>query len=235
MDQRVARVRTGTTAKHNSNSTGSIRVNIDAPLTTSHGGVVAKLHGLLSDVACRSIVDAAEHSQTWAAQLDTVDRRPEWQHTIFDGSMFMDKDLVPLVEKLAHDAIIPALSTALGLNAQSLELSWAFVRAYASDRRHSFPVHRDRSVATANILLTDPSEFEGAELFALGDRWAGAEQWSEKEFRRNLPERVLRESPHKVEYGQGDCVMHLGKQLHGVLPLASGHRHVLILMFEKKY
>jgi hypothetical protein len=189
---------------------------------------------LLSDAACQGIVDAAERSQTWAAQLDTVDRRPEWQHTIYDGSMFLDTDLVPLVEELAHCAIIPALSTALGLDSHSLELSWAFVRAYASDRRHSFPVHRDRSVATANILLTHPSMFEGAELFALSDRWAGAEQWSEKEFRRNLPERVLREAPHKVDYDQGDCVMHLGKQLHGVLPLASGNRHVLILMFEKK-
>jgi hypothetical protein len=212
----------------------SIRVNTGATLTTSHDGAVAHLTGLLSNVACQDVIDAAERSQTWAAQLDTVDRRPEWQHTIYDGSMFMDKELIPLVEELAHCAIIPALSASLGLDAPSLVLSWAFVRAYSSDRRQSFPVHRDRSAATANILLTHPRMFEGAELFALGDRWAGAEKWNDKEFKRKLPERVLRAAPHKVDYDQGECVMHLGKQLHGVLPLASGQRHVLILMFEKK-
>jgi len=125
------------------------------------------------------------------------------------------------------------IQAAFGLEPRDLYLHWAFVRAYAPKRRQQFPVHRDSSVATANILLSDPGSFEGAELFVLGQSHSGADRLPEKEFRRRLPERVLRRD-HSVDYKQGECIMHLGKRMHGVLPILSGTRHTLILMFQER-
>ena len=112
-------------------------------------------------------------------------------------------------------------------------MHWAFVRAYAPSRRLQFPVHRDSSVATANILLSSPGAFDGAELYVLGPAWGAVDKLAPKEFRRQLPEGTLRRD-HAVNYQQGECVMHLGKRMHGVLPILSGTRHTLILMFYER-
>jgi hypothetical protein len=165
-------------------------------------------------------------------------------------------------------------------------------------RFHS-QVHRDSSAATVNLLLSDPSDFSGAELYLLpnehkvtplqscidqrtktfqacgpirsnnfswldmfpfscvlhyflwcvcvfvmmmiarrptarrclaSDGAQGADSWSPKEFKKKLPDALLRRN-YAVPYQQGQCCMHLGKRLHGVLPLTSGARYTLILMY----
>jgi hypothetical protein len=58
----------------------------------------------------------------------------------------------------------------------------------------------------------------------------GADSWSPKEFKKKLPDALLRRN-YAVPYQQGQCCMHLGKRLHGVLPLTSGARYTLILMY----
>jgi predicted 2-oxoglutarate/Fe(II)-dependent dioxygenase YbiX len=112
-------------------------------------------------------------------------------------------------------------------------MHWAFVRAYSPSRRLQFPVHRDSSVVTANILLSPPSAFSGAELYVLGPAFTGVDKLSDREFRKKLPEAALRRE-HSLDYQQGECVMHLGKRMHGVLPITKGTRHTLILMFYEK-
>ena len=128
--------------------------NLHSDVTQSHSGMVAKVQRVLDPVICRHIIDVAERSASWVSQKDTVDGKPEWQHTVFDGAMFHDVVLVPLVEHLSKSVLLPVLSSKLGLQTHDLKLSWAFVRAYSPDRRQSFPIHRDRSLATANLLLT---------------------------------------------------------------------------------
>jgi hypothetical protein len=193
---------------------------------------VVSIPNLLSPETCAAVISIAETSSSWVSQKDSVDGQPEWQHTIFDGAMFADPALVPLVDNLTTQVLAPLATSHFSLVGRDLKLSWAFVRSYSNQRRTAFPVHRDRSMVTCNILLTPTSHFEGAELFVLSEEYAHAENLPDKQFRRILPDRVLRGAPHRLAYEQGTCAMHLGKRLHGVLPLAKGHRHVLILMFE---
>jgi hypothetical protein len=35
-----------------------------------------------------------------------------------------------------------------------------------------------------------------------------------------------------VRVAQGDCVIHAGRVVHGVLPVREGHRHALVMMFQ---
>lgn len=48
-----------------------------------------------------------------------------------------------------------------------LKMHWAFLRRYSAETRLDFPVHRDKSSFTVNVLLCD--DYEGAELYMLPD------------------------------------------------------------------
>ena len=115
-------------------------------------------------------------------------------------------------------------------------LRWAFARSYERGaRREQFPCHRDSSVVTANVLLSEPgADFAGAELYVLGPEHANADTLGAREFKRRLPDSALRQPPHAVRAARGECVMHLGKRLHGVLPIEAGRRYTLILMFYER-
>ena len=67
----------------------------------------------------------------------------------------------------------------------------------------------------------------------LGKQFNGVDRLSEQEFRKRLPDKELRKR-HAVPYMQGEAVMHLGKRMHGVLPIEAGKRYTLILMYYEK-
>ena len=127
----------------------------------------------------------------------------------------------PLRLSADHDAGISHLAVAC----------LAMARRYTMNGRTEFPVHRDSSAATVNILLSDPLGFTGAELYFLGENeFKKADTLSSAHFKKLVPEAVLR-ARHAVPYAQGECAMHLGRKMHGVLPLTSGERFTLILMY----
>ena len=178
---------------------------------------------------CQKLLNLTERFDDWDALSDSVDRKSENQHNIFDLAKGTNDGMVyPLCALVSETVLQPILKRHLGLH--DLKLHWAFLRRYTTDGRTSFPVHRDSSAATVNILLSDPSEFTGAELYLLPNEFKSADTMSDKQFRKALPESDLRHK-YSVPYKQGECCMHLGKRLHGVLPLTSGARFTLILMY----
>ena len=184
---------------------------------------------LFSPEECRKLLALLSEFNDWDALTDSVDRKSENQHNIFDlAKGTNDGVLYPLCAHLSTAVLDPILRHFYGLT--DLKLHWAFIRRYTVDGRVEFPVHRDSSAATVNILLSDPNDFTGAELYLLGNEHKNADSLSDKQFRKLLPEATLRQN-YSVPYVQGECCMHLGKRLHGVLPLTSGTRYTLILMY----
>lgn len=183
---------------------------------------------LFETTECRKLIDLAATFSDWDALTDSVDRKSENQHNIFDFAKGTnDGVLYPLCARVSEVVLEPILKRHLGLT--DLKLHWAFLRKYTMNGRIEFPCHRDSSAATVNVLLSDPADFTGAELYLLGNEHKNADSLSDKQFKKLLPEAALRQ--YAVPYTQGECCMHPGKKLHGVLPLTSGSRYTLILMY----
>ena len=185
---------------------------------------------LLEPDQCTALLHAVTSTfSDWDALKDSVDGKSEHQHNIYDFARGTDDGLLyPFCQHVSERVLEPVLRRHLGL--EGLHLHWAFVRKYTMDTRLEFPLHRDSSAATVNILLSDPLGFTGAELYLLGNEHKKADTMSDKQLKKLLPPEILR-SKYAVPYVQGECCMHLGKRLHGVLPLTSGERYTLILMY----
>ncbi|CAD7945434.1 unnamed protein product [Amoebophrya sp. A120] len=108
------------------------------------------------------------------------------------------------------------------------EMHWAFLRRYSVDTRLEFPVHRDKSSFTVNILLSD--DYTGAELYLLPDN-TEADALPIQTFRKRFPASKLKAEYAVRAHGKGYAVCHQGRRLHGVLPIESGTRITLILMY----
>jgi hypothetical protein len=184
---------------------------------------------ILDKSTCLKILELTSEFDDWNALSDSVDKKSENQHNIFDLAKGTDDGILfPFCQQLSEHILEPILYKYLGL--ANLRLHWAFIRKYNVDGRRDFPVHRDSSAATVNILLSDPDDFEGAELFLLPSEHKNADKLSDKQFKKSFPPDVLKQQ-FAVDHRQGGCCMHSGKTLHGVLPLISGFRYTLILMY----
>lgn len=184
---------------------------------------------ILDEDTCLKILSLTSQFDDWDALSDSVDKKSENQHNIFDmAKQTNDGILFPFCQQLSEHVLQPILFKHLGL--ANLRLHWAFIRKYNVDGRTDFPVHRDSSAATVNILLSSEKDFEGAELYLLPSEHKNADKLSDKQFKKAFPESLLRQS-FSVKHTQGGCMMHSGKTLHGVLPLISGFRYTLILMY----
>eukprot|EP00930_Biecheleria_cincta_P076345 TRINITY_DN63558_c0_g1_i1.p1 TRINITY_DN63558_c0_g1~~TRINITY_DN63558_c0_g1_i1.p1 ORF type:complete len:383 (+),score=86.81 TRINITY_DN63558_c0_g1_i1:153-1151(+) len=83
-----------------------------------------------------------------------------------------------------------------------------FVRySAAAGGQNGLALHRDGSIISFNILLNDPSEFEGGGTFVEADNQA-------------------------YLIGQGDCFVHSGKLRHGGNPVTRGQRFVLVAFID---
>lgn len=218
----------------------SVRV-YKGDLWLTHSERVVHVGPVLDEEGCSRVIKAAEACDDWVDVKDSVDGKAEWQHTAIDAasarSGIHKSTLQPLCEAISDRLALPVLQRTLGVDPTSVYLHWAFVRSYSCARRHDFALHRDTSVATVNILLSQPgSDFEGADLYVLdGPEFKNADSWGAKERRQKLPsDAQLAKPPFAVGSRRGEMVMHMGRQLHGVLPIEKGERYTLILMYMKK-
>lgn len=205
----------------------------------THSDKVAHVGPVFDELGCRSVIRAAELCADWVDVKDSVDGKPEWQHTAIDAASSrkqLEKSTLSLLcRSLSEEIALPALKEMFGIDPDTIYLHWAFVRSYSTQRRHDFALHRDTSVATVNVLLSSPGkDFTGADLYVLdGPQFKNADQWSAKEAKRLMPSpAALARPPYAVGSQQGELVMHMGRQLHGVLPIDSGERYTLILMYQ---
>jgi hypothetical protein len=80
--------------------------------------------------------------------------------------------------------------------------------------------------------LSDSSAYEGGELYVLDSGlFDGVDMLTVEQFTDAVPSAQLRQQ-HSVALSCGDALLHPGRTIHGVLPVTSGKRYVLILMFR---
>ena len=154
--------------------------------------------------ALRSCVD----DRVTGISLDSVDRCPEYQVDL------TKEELEALIGREAVNRLW-TLPSRLGLGAADQPLSgpWkgtvgVFARKYGPEARHHLGFHVDQDSVTANIALSDPTDYEGGNLLLVHG------------------ERV--EAPQR---GEGDATVHHGDVAHGVAKITQGARYSLILFF----
>ena len=99
-----------------------------------------------------------------------------------------------------------AAAEAFGEDLSELPLWGAFVRRYAPGDRASLAPHTDRCCLTVNVLLSDPSDFDGGGCYLM-NRDAGA--------------------LHCPQLSRGDALLHMGDAEHGEHAVTAGERYVL--------
>lgn len=198
------------------------------------------LPSLLPHASCAMLLAYARTrvpADSWLRFTDSVDGKKEYQHLLYDSSKkeLTDETLMhAFLPQLSKSAIEPELKKALNIT-HPLSLHWAFLRKYSPEARVEFPVHRDTSAATVNILLSDPTDFTGAELYLL-DANQTVDGLANSKFKKQFPESVLKSPRYCANekscgYGRGTALFHSGRRMHGVLPIESGERYTLILMY----
>eukprot|EP01063_Lacrimia_lanifica_P001559 TRINITY_DN10796_c0_g1_i1.p2 TRINITY_DN10796_c0_g1~~TRINITY_DN10796_c0_g1_i1.p2 ORF type:complete len:279 (+),score=81.48 TRINITY_DN10796_c0_g1_i1:48-884(+) len=217
-------------------------INLDPEATEHKGGLYWSLKPVLPAATCEKLKAKCATFTDWCQFDDTVDRKKEWQHCILDvGRGICDETLLPLCAAMADDVLLPQVQKVFGMCPKKVKMHWAFIRKYHPSGRTDFPCHRDTSAITANILLSRPEDYEGAELYLLPNELGNVDVLSPQQFKKVLPEATLR-SEHAlhtpargrgaaVPPAQGECCFHFGRRMHGVLPIQSGVRYTLILMF----
>ncbi|KAI8904677.1 hypothetical protein EDD86DRAFT_194539 [Gorgonomyces haynaldii] len=103
--------------------------------------------------------------------------------------------------------LIPHIASLYGFGPGDLKLLDLFFVQY-SNRQPELKAHRDGCLISFNILLNDPSEFDGGGTLFLPD---------------NL-----------VQPQKGECVVHDSRLLHAGHPITQGERKILVGFVETR-
>lgn len=104
--------------------------------------------------------------------IENTDRQPSYSCDILDSGYCTSEDSeqytteadCDFVQDLIREAVTPSVRRVLQKwpdLPRTLYPCDSFVKRYQHDERASLPPHLDDSVITANVLLTDPLEFQG--------------------------------------------------------------------------
>jgi len=172
---------------------------------------------------CEHIIETSKNFK-FLKIPEVVDGKPMEEISIYDEGAPVNQELWNLCEKY----YIPLASK------YGLQLNYAFLRRYEPGDRDDLIMHFDDIVdapTTINILLSDPRDFEGGDLYIfnknntnkiLKQHGGDMNIKQRKQFIKecsNMPVLNLR---------QGDAVFYKGCELlHGVMPVTSGKRYVL--------
>ncbi|KAG8457606.1 hypothetical protein KFE25_002270 [Diacronema lutheri] len=183
---------------------------------------VVALEGLLTEADVHHILELAERTATSdpTAVFDRSSwsgahaRDPHWRVTFLQANHVLQRKLPEIARKLT--AAVRAVDAAQRWNATSgiktahLGIRCAEVHAQTRGGGLPDPEHRDHgSLVTVDVMLSDAGAFEGGH-FSTFDA-AGA--------------RV------RHEFGRGTALVFLSLKRHGVTPVLSGRRQVLVLEF----
>lgn len=152
--------------------------------------------------ACRWLVAAADAHGGWG-----VDRHTSVPTT--DLEVLRVPALRDWLMRETHEVLFPTLAHLYGFAPAELRYMDLFLVRYTADGgadgQRGLRPHRDRSLLSFNVALSDPRAFDGGgtRIDALGGR-------------------IVRPR------AQGDLVVHSGKLRHTGVPVTRGTRHILV-------
>ncbi|KAL1526904.1 hypothetical protein AB1Y20_015595 [Prymnesium parvum] len=167
-------------------------------------------------------------------------------HSTFDIALWRAPAAFEFARTSLVSTIIPAMSRVFDIPLEKLVLREAFVIRYSPQTQASLGVHRDGTLLSCNILLNQPSDFEGGgtcfswpiEVHASdGQTWRERGEWcttADYEGSSGASGGGSGDKTHWAVHGrQGDCVIHCGQIPHGAGTVTKGVRFVLVAFVDE--
>ncbi len=191
----------------------------------------------LSHHECNEIVNFAKQ-YSFEKYEEPVDGKPVYQLDILtDGKKINYPKLWKKIKPIYENQVKEILDkTTWALN---YKLDFVFLKRYLPTERKYLGLHKDSNFFTVTYLLTDTSKYEGGNFFMYTQKNTTTlehkiDNYSPKEkdkFVNN--QNNLSVLPIIVNYQIGDAMVFSGEDhFHGILPVTSGERYVLIFFFD---
>jgi hypothetical protein len=178
---------------------------------------------ILTKETCEAIIQLAKGYQ-FSEALANVDGEAEYQIDIKDGDV-------------KHTHLWNVCKRMLPKN-DSVEPTFVFLRRYMVGERTWIPPHYDKSCLSRTVLLSDPSDFKGGELYIFDRKTSKKIEHSTSDDTNPQKLKQFIQSYDRlpfIDYKQGDMISYDGsKHLHGIVPVTQGERYVLSFFFSSR-
>tara|TARA_B110001452_G_scaffold263885_1_gene266010 strand:+ start:628 stop:1710 length:1083 start_codon:yes stop_codon:yes gene_type:complete len=191
---------------------------------------------VLSAEVCARLIRMS-HESVLSMDLDTVDDQPVYQIDLVQNGWVSDARMWSVIGPTFDLKLKPLLAKLPWLQGTAFTLDHAFLKRYCPQQRTHLGIHVDSSFFTFNVLLSDPGDFEGGEIYIF------TPQETQRHFERHEAMSTAQKEtwvgghaqlPTVEGYTQGDTLAFTGdRHLHGTLPVRSGERVVLTIFFER--
>lgn len=182
---------------------------------------------LLTPSQCQRIIDVSNKYKfdDHENEPEPVDGKPAWEIDIYSDGVVFNPELWNLCQDLKTR-----------FKKDFLTLDYIFLRRYRPEERQRMFMHFDDCQHAVNVLLSNPSDIDGGELYIF-DRKRSRDMGDRK--LDQMPEEIIDAyiAGHPnlpiVPYEQGDAIEYSGnKHLHGTLPVTKGTRYMLAFFYK---
>ena len=101
----------------------------------------------------------------FSLELEPVDDRPVYQIDLVQHGWVADHEMMSVVGPLYDAEMKPILAELPWLRGAAFTLDFAFCKRYRPQERTHLGIHLDSSFFTFNVLLSDPAEFQGGQIY----------------------------------------------------------------------
>ena len=183
------------------------------------------LKNVLTKSECEEFISMAK-TKHFLTTADPVDDKPVYQIEILENDRTLN---YPELFEKCVDLYKKKLPKQKGT------LDFVFLKRYTPGERVHIPMHVDMSKSTINVLLSDPTEFEGGDFYLFDDqndtRVRDVKRASTLKTRIEMLKN-MKDLPI-IYMKQGDMINYDGYTFnHGILPVTSGERYVLTYFFD---
>ena len=190
---------------------------------------------VLSLDECNKLIKLS-NKYNFGTDPDSTDDKPEYQiDVLFSKRQIGNKGLWKEINPIYKKKLFPILKTIPFLSSIKFRLEFVFLKRYTPNERTHMNVHCDENFFTIGVLLSNPNDFSGGNLYVFDSKKTKKYRYIEDESdkKKNNFIKKYKNLPI-INYNQGDIVIYSGENhLHGTLPVTSGERYVLIFFFEK--
>ena len=119
---------------------------------------------VLSPELCARLIRMS-HERSFSLDLEHVDDKPVYQIDLVQGGWVADGGMWAVIGPLFDRSLKPLLAELPWLKGTAFTLDFAFLKRYRPQERTHLGIHVDSSFFTFNVLLSDPDDFEGGEIY----------------------------------------------------------------------
>eukprot|EP01043_Picozoa_sp_COSAG02_P007885 COSAG02_NODE_244_length_27402_cov_41.050397_3_plen_301_part_00 len=190
---------------------------------------------VFSPAICAQLIGMS-HERTFSLDLEHVDDKPVYQIDLVQNGWVADDGMWSVIGPLFDRQLRPLLGGLPWLKGTAFTLHFAFLKRYRPEERTHLGIHLDSSFFTFNVLLSDPDDFDGGEIYIFTPQQTAKHFGRHETMTTEQKDAWVRSNdalPIVRGYCRGDVLAFTGdRHLHGTLPTTRGERVVLTFFFE---